>query len=126
MAFANTFIEMRVDSLKLCSFLRRPEIRGAEDIGPWQTVFEMMSFASVVTNAAVILFSTNIYFFEFESTRVWAFLVSIGTVFLLKWILVTAIPDLPASVRIQLRRNDFIVRKVCEDMSLLDVINITI
>jgi hypothetical protein len=71
-----------------------------------------MAYAAVITNAAVILFSTDIFTFEFESTRVWAFLLAVGIVLTINWILVTAIPNVPASVRIQLKRNEFIVRKV--------------
>jgi hypothetical protein len=112
MAFANSFIETRVDSFKLCKYFRRPEVKGAQDIGPWQTVFEVMGVAAVVTNAAVIFFSTDVYTFEVESNRVWTFLLSVTFVFALKWVFAMVVNDTPLPVSIQLARNDFIVRKL--------------
>ncbi len=35
MSFANNYVELRVDSWKLCRIMRRPEPKSQEDIGTW-------------------------------------------------------------------------------------------
>jgi anoctamin-10/anoctamin-7 len=35
LAFVSNYVQLRVDAWKLCQFFRRPEPRGAADIGTW-------------------------------------------------------------------------------------------
>lgn len=40
---------------------RRPEPRGAEDIGTWYTILTIMSSVAVVSNSAVIAFTSELF-----------------------------------------------------------------
>lgn len=57
LAFLNNFVEIRIDGLKLLSLHRRPLPRGAEDIGTWAVILEIIVFLSFYTNAALIVFT---------------------------------------------------------------------
>ena len=49
---------------------RRPEPRGAEDIGTWYTILTIMSSLAVVSNSAIIAFTSDIFDDETWMTRV--------------------------------------------------------
>ena len=57
MAFVNNYVEIRVDGWKLCQNCRRPLPSGAEDIGTWQSILEIMSICAVVCNCALITYT---------------------------------------------------------------------
>lgn len=40
---------------------RRPEPRGAEDIGTWYTILAIMSSVAVVSNSAIVAFTSEIF-----------------------------------------------------------------
>lgn len=40
---------------------RRPEPRGAEDIGTWYTILAIMSNVAVVSNSAIVAFTSEIF-----------------------------------------------------------------
>lgn len=46
-------------SFQLLEETRRPEPKGAEDIGTWGVMLDMMSTASVITNALLICFTAS-------------------------------------------------------------------
>ncbi|CAM9434451.1 unnamed protein product [Discosporangium mesarthrocarpum] len=112
MAFVNNYIEIRVDAWKLCQVSRRPEPRGAEDIGTWHTILEIMSVVACVSNSAIIAFTSEIFNDQTWINRVWIFLVFEHIMFLFKYALSVLIPDSPEEVGIQLARNEFLVSKV--------------
>lgn len=49
---------------------RRPEPRGAEDIGTWYTILTIMSSLAVVSNSAIIAFTSDIFDDQTWMTRV--------------------------------------------------------
>lgn len=49
---------------------RRPEPRGAEDIGTWYTILTIMSSVAVVSNSAIIAFTSEIFDDRTRMTRV--------------------------------------------------------
>lgn len=49
---------------------RRPEPRGAEDIGTWHTILTIMSSVAVVSNSAIIAFTSDIFDGQTWMTRV--------------------------------------------------------
>jgi hypothetical protein len=57
-ALANNILEVHVDSIKLVDS-RRPNPRGAENIGSWALFMGLMSDISIITNAAIIIFATE-------------------------------------------------------------------
>jgi len=57
--YINNLIEIRSDGFKICMLCRRPLYQCAEDIGTWEYVLNIKSTASVVTNAALIAFTSG-------------------------------------------------------------------
>ncbi|CAM9404578.1 unnamed protein product, partial [Choristocarpus tenellus] len=105
-------IELRVDAWKLCQVTRRPEPRGAEDIGTWQTILEIMSAVAVVSNSATIAFTSELFNDYSWINRVWIFVIFEHGMFIFKYSLSILIPDSPEDVGIQLSRNEFLISKV--------------
>ncbi|CAM9468938.1 unnamed protein product [Pylaiella littoralis] len=116
MALVNNYIEIRVDAWKLCQVSRRPEPRGAECIGTWYTILTIMSSLAVVSNSAIIAFTSEIFEHQSWMIRVWIFLGIEHGMLLFKYGLETLINDTPSDVDIQLKRNEFLVSKVVHNM----------
>eukprot|EP00299_Pterocystis_sp_00344_P006882 c1945_g1_i1.p1 GENE.c1945_g1_i1~~c1945_g1_i1.p1 ORF type:complete len:810 (+),score=205.98 c1945_g1_i1:46-2475(+) len=60
-ALLNNIIEVKVDGFKLLLANQRPRYLGAEDIGTWQIVLEFMSYVSVISNCAIICFTSEVF-----------------------------------------------------------------
>ena len=56
MAFVNNIVEIRTDAFKLLDAYTRPEYKGAESIGAWYAILEIMGVISVITNCLLIGF----------------------------------------------------------------------
>eukprot|EP00638_Chattonella_subsalsa_P015368 CAMPEP_0117851498 /NCGR_PEP_ID=MMETSP0949-20121206/22438_1 /TAXON_ID=44440 /ORGANISM="Chattonella subsalsa, Strain CCMP2191" /LENGTH=784 /DNA_ID=CAMNT_0005699333 /DNA_START=338 /DNA_END=2692 /DNA_ORIENTATION=+ len=112
MSFVNNYVEIRVDGWKLCQNCRRPEPRGAEDIGTWYSILEIMSAAAVITNSAVLCFSSTVLEDHSLRWRIWIFIIMEHVLFSVKFLLAYIVEDEPSSVAIQLERVDFLVSKV--------------
>ena len=59
MAYVNNYVEIRVDAWKICTQSRRPLPGGAEDIGTWQSVLELMSVMAITTNLGIVCFTSD-------------------------------------------------------------------
>ncbi|KAG5190771.1 calcium-activated chloride channel-domain-containing protein [Tribonema minus] len=112
MAFINNYIAIRVDAWKLLQVCRRPEPRGAEDIGTWHTILEIMGVISVVSNSALIAFTSDLFAGHSTAQRIWIFMLFEHGVMLFKYALAVLIPDVPQDVTIQLEREEFVLAKV--------------
>eukprot|EP00301_Raphidiophrys_heterophryoidea_P003519 c11587_g1_i1.p1 GENE.c11587_g1_i1~~c11587_g1_i1.p1 ORF type:complete len:942 (+),score=288.64 c11587_g1_i1:34-2859(+) len=55
----NNVIEIRLDAGKILFATQRPKYEGACDIGTYLTVLEFMNFLAVITNTAIICFTSN-------------------------------------------------------------------
>jgi len=58
-AYLNNLVEVRSDGFKICMLHRRPPYGCAQDIGTWFYLLQMMSLMSVVTNTALIVFTSS-------------------------------------------------------------------
>jgi len=58
-AMINNVVEIKADGYKLCKFHRRPEYSAAQDIGSWQYIIEVISVLSIITNCAIIAFTSH-------------------------------------------------------------------
>ncbi len=112
MAFINNYIELRVDAWRLLTICKRPEPRGAEDIGTWYTILEIMSTTAVITNSALIAFTSDLFNNRSNAERIGIFLAFEHCMWAFKFALALLIPDVPTDVDIQLQRQQFIVSKV--------------
>ena len=54
--------------------MRRPWARGAEDIGTWQDIIDLVTVAAVITNAALIVFTMNHMLDYSQEFKYWVFI----------------------------------------------------
>jgi len=54
-------IELRVDSLKLCTSYKRPYPHKGSGIGLWSDMLGLISVVSIITNTALIIFSMGLF-----------------------------------------------------------------
>jgi anoctamin-10/anoctamin-7 len=54
-SLASNFVEIKGDAWKLVNIFQRPVPVAAEDIGSWQTIFLLLTVASVITNGVCIV-----------------------------------------------------------------------
>jgi anoctamin-10/anoctamin-7 len=114
LALVNNYIEVRVDAFKLLNECRRPEPKGAQDIGSWGVIMGLMSTASVLTNAALTCFTCTRLLGPDASLRskVIAMVLLEHLLLGFKKVLEVAVPDEPMEVTWQLKRAEHILSKV--------------
>jgi len=106
LAFVSNYVEYRFDALKLLKVFQRPMPRPAEDIGTWQTVFEVITVLAVITNAGLMTFTfDDVWNIEWTVPgRLWTFILFQYFVLGFMFGLAKAIPDVSTDVEIQRRR----------------------
>ena len=113
-AYINNHLQLRYDAEKMLCDTQRVFPKGVEDIGTWQTVFELMATLAVIANAALVAFTMNIFDNYSLTFRFWLFISSQWFIFSLQTIIRIVIPDEPLQVDIQIGRQNFIVSKVID------------
>lgn len=77
---------------------RRPVPTGAEDIGTWQAILQITSVASVVTNAALVVYTMQLTD-EFSSVgQLWIFIGFQYTIFVIMAFFSYMVDDVPEDV----------------------------
>jgi len=107
-AMISNAIENRVDSYKLCVFHRRPMPKGAQNIGFWYNILDVISWFTVVSNIAIIVFQTDIFARWSIVTRFLIFLFSEHLVIIAKTAISQFIPDMMESTQIHLERQKYL------------------
>mmetsp|Transcript_21081 Transcript_21081/g.21777 ORF Transcript_21081/g.21777 Transcript_21081/m.21777 type:complete len:758 (+) Transcript_21081:44-2317(+) len=116
MSFVNNYVEIRVDAWKLCQLSRRPEPRSAEDVGSWQPILEIMSTFAVLTNSALIAFTGTFAINTPWYGRAWIFFSMSFAIIGLNFIVSLLVPDVPSTTEIQLKRQEYIIGKVLNNI----------
>lgn len=102
-ALINNVIALRGNAFKLCHGSQRPIARKASSIGIWLDVLQMMSLGSLLTNCAVIFFtSTQLekYFPTMsESQKILAIFLFEHLMLLAKYLIHISIPSLPRDIQ---------------------------
>lgn len=91
-------VELRVDAWKLCNLTRRsfPAVDGS--IGIWLNIIQIMATFGVITNVAVLIFTSDVLNLG-SSEREWtAFFIIEHALLIFKYSLSSLIPDRPAYV----------------------------
>lgn len=52
----SVLIEIKLDSVRLTRYARRPLPVGATNIGEWYSILNLMGLAAVITNCALVIF----------------------------------------------------------------------
>jgi len=112
MAFVSNYVEMRVDSWKLCRIMRRPDPKNAEDIGSWYPVLEIIAAAAVFTNAALVAFTGDFVIYYSWTQRTWVFVAISFSLFFVRLMVNYYVPDVPQAVDIQLQRQEYLLSKI--------------
>merc|ERR1712070_75779 len=113
MALVNNYVEIRIDGWKLCQNSRRPIPSGAEDIGTWQAILEIMSIASVICNCALIAYTGDFLKRQWlMSTRVFIFIFLEHLLFFAKSFFALVVDDVPDEVNLQIERQEFMKKKI--------------
>ncbi|XP_064423295.1 anoctamin-5 isoform X3 [Latimeria chalumnae] len=73
LALANNILEIRVDAWKFTTQFRRPVAAKAHSIGIWQEILNGVAILSVVTNAFIVAFTSDmiprlVYYYAYSST----------------------------------------------------------
>jgi len=118
LALLSNIVEVFIDSNKLCKFARRPEPRGAANIGTWYDILTTVSFIAVFTNCAIVCFETVIMheWFPRAADRAYAFILAEHLILGLKFALSYFVPDEPQDITIHLARQDYIVNVLLKGM----------
>lgn len=61
LALILNILEIRVDAFKLCVLTKRPHPTPANSIGEWQTIVKTISVIGTLTNAGIMIFTTDVF-----------------------------------------------------------------
>jgi hypothetical protein len=112
MAYISNIVEIRSDGYKLMFFYKRSIPTGVEDIGTWMGIFQVISMASVISNAGLVAFTMEFFSGESNEWRWVYFILFQYLVFFIMAYFSYIVDDVPEEVAIQLERQKFIVDKV--------------
>jgi len=112
MASVNSYVEIRVDGWRISQRHRRPWPRGAEDIGTWGTIIELLSYLSVITNGLMIVFTGLFVENARAATKIIYYLLYTHGVFLAKFLVALVVNDVPRDVAIMVERQKFTESKL--------------
>jgi len=118
LALFNNFIETRLDSYKLLHLCRRPHPRGADSIGTWYYILDILSVMAVITNIAVLMFvmGTGDYLSGDDlPIKFFLFFCFEHVVLLIKFVIATIVPDEPFAITEHLERQKHIVDVIIRD-----------
>lgn len=116
--------EIRGDGWKILNLFQRPLPKPAEDIGNWQKIFLFLCGVSVVTNASLSVFTMHVLDEVSTSLRFWIFIIFQWACFIIQFLIMEAIPDIPEEIEIQLARQDFIINKLIEKIPDEPIVNV--
>lgn len=135
LATINNIFESHIDGYKLTHSSRRPTPYTAHSIGIWENFMEITSSIAILTNVALICFTSNIFEAEGMLMRWVYFVLAEHALFSLKTFTEWMIPDTPERVHDICTRHLFVVdrlfngRKIDDNAHLVpegEVVNLTI
>jgi hypothetical protein len=108
LALLNNVIEFRLDASKLMSFTRRPHPKGTFDMGTWYGILNLISWVMVVSNTALIIFSSS-QARAIDSDLRWVSFVIVEHILIgIKLLIEFFVPDVPTDVEERLARQEVI------------------
>jgi len=112
LALLNNVIEFRLDASKLMSFTRRPHPKGTFDMGTWFSILNLISWVMVVSNTALIVFSSQLgkkLIYGVDEDFRWVSFVIVEHILIgIKLLIEFFVPDVPTDVEERLARQDVI------------------
>mmetsp|Transcript_2675 Transcript_2675/g.4513 ORF Transcript_2675/g.4513 Transcript_2675/m.4513 type:complete len:767 (+) Transcript_2675:110-2410(+) len=111
--FAN-YIQIGVNARKLLFEAQRAMPSGLQDIGAWQGIFETLAGVAVITNAGLVVFTSNKFdHWGFTTAQeVWIFIIMQYLVFGVMRFFANLVEDVPFDVQVQIKRSAHIESKL--------------
>lgn len=107
MACLNNIIELRTDAWKLLTQFRRPIARSSTDISAWRHVLGGISLLAIVTNPALLIFTSRRLPAEMSSAdRLWTFIAVEHALLLLKFLVHVLTPTTSREAEIAVLRRE--------------------
>jgi len=110
-AFINNVVEMRTDAYKWLTVFNKPFYRGADDIGGWYNILNILSFIAVITNGLLIAFSfpTLYIVLNYDHYMVlWVAVILEHAIFVIKYLIASFVPDVPEKIRVVVAKQHYI------------------
>jgi len=114
LAFVNNIVEVRTDTYKWLTIYNKPFYRGADDIGGWYTILEVLSTIAVITNVLLIGFSfPTLYDLLQDSYAVlWTVVILEHVIILVKFLIASLVPDVPENIRTVIAKQHYIQQQL--------------
>lgn len=112
LALLNNFVEIQIDANKLLKVTRRPEPRGAQDIGTWLPIFNIIALISIVTNIAIAVMymdDINIWTDGSPFLKLVIAVCAEHVIIMFRMLIDYLIPDEPVDVTMHLARQQYIL-----------------
>jgi hypothetical protein len=122
LGFVGTYLELKVDSVKMVFEVRRPSPMDAKDIGAWLFVLKTLTYLGIFFNL-FLLFYTGDLLVKYTSNVLikWLIFFAVEHVFIITQIVIDkGVPDEPPDVALQSRRQQNIRRRLVEDIKLME------
>lgn len=112
LTLASNLMQLRLDLWKQFFIFRRPIPSGAEDIGAWYGIMQIMATFSVLSNAGLLVFNVGMLEGYGVEVQLVLLIVFVGTIFAIKTLIQINYGDVPKEVEVQLARQTFLVEKL--------------
>jgi len=114
MALINNLIEIRTDAFKFLSSYNKPFYQGAENIGGWFPILEVLGVVGVLTNCLLIGFTfPTIHSLSGSLFTIFVTIVILEHVVLFgKYMVSVLVPDMPIQVRKEIAKQVYIQQQI--------------
>jgi hypothetical protein len=121
LALINNLVQTRVDAFKLCRTRRRPIAQKTSGIGVWDNALELMTSIAVVTNCALVGFTSTAVWSQLpemsQTTKVLVIIAFEHLLLFVKYWVESTVPRTPEKVTRAMQRERIIVAKRRETKS---------
>jgi len=120
LAVLNNVVEIRTDAFKLLTAHNRPRYQGAQNIGTWYQIMEVIGVMAVITNCLLIGFSFNSVYGAVLASATgasnkyivfWTFAIIVGLehlILFIKFMISILVPDVPGWIKKKVAKEDYI------------------
>eukprot|EP00743_Colponemidia_sp_Colp-15_P001983 GILK01002156.1.p1 GENE.GILK01002156.1~~GILK01002156.1.p1 ORF type:complete len:714 (-),score=75.35 GILK01002156.1:101-2242(-) len=120
LALIVNLLEIRFGALLLCKLTRRPFPYGAQDIGSWQMILEVMTVAGVMVNIGIAVRTSDTFAGASPLVQLAIFLCIEHLVLILKYVISSAIPDVPTVVKVAQARHKILVDRIFHQAAIVE------
>jgi hypothetical protein len=119
LALLNNFLEIQIDANKLLVISRRPEPRGAQDIGTWYNIFDLIALISILTNIAVaVMYMDDIEDWT-DGSSFYKLLIAFcaeHVILIVRMSIDYIVPDVPLEVEMHIARQAYVVETLIRNI----------